>query len=478
MYANLLWSLFLLLVAAVILRILLRRHRSSSSRIAWITIVLALPLLGVIAYFLLGEVNLGRRHARRMSRGSKALPPPDTLTGSVDDKPVDDEVMRSAHLFKLGQSISGFAVQAGNSAQLMGDSNSAIDAMVADIDAAQDHVHVSFYIWLPDNNGRKVIEALQRAAQRGVSCRALVDGLGSRSLIKSKHWKAMTKAGIHTAVALPVKYPLLSPLVGRADLRNHRKIVIVDNAITYCGSQNCADPEFLVKARYAPWVDILLRFEGPVVQQNQYLFATDWIEACGENLSSLLQASTPHAGGFSAQVIGTGPSFRYSAMPEVFIALLNTARREVLISTPYYVPNEAMQDALCATAYRGVTTSLILPARNDSLFVAAASRSCFEDLLEAGVRLYEFKSGLLHAKTFTLDGEVALIGSANMDRRSFDLNFENNILLHDAALTAAIVARQRSYIEQSERFTSDNLADWSLRQRLWNNTMAMLGPVL
>ncbi len=159
----------------------------------------------------------------------------------------------------------------------MQDSNATIDSMVADIDAAKDHVHLLFYIWLPDNNGRKVVEALKRAAARGVTCRAMADGLGSRTMIHSEHWQAMRKAGVHVAVALPIGNPLLRPLKGRIDLRNHRKIVVIDDRITYCGSQNCADPEFLVKAKYAPWVDAMMRFEGPIARQNQHLFVGDWM---------------------------------------------------------------------------------------------------------------------------------------------------------------------------------------------------------
>src|SRR5262249_11860304 len=157
----------------------------------------------------------------------------------------------------------------GNTAHLLADSNATIDAMVADIDAAKDHVHLLFYIWLPDNNGRKIIEALKRAAARGVACRVIADDLGSRALIRSAHWQDMRQAGVRVANELPIGNPLVRPFMGRIDLRNHRKIVVIDDRITYCGSQNCADPEFLVKAKYAPWVDAMMRFEGPIARQNQ-----------------------------------------------------------------------------------------------------------------------------------------------------------------------------------------------------------------
>jgi cardiolipin synthase len=298
-------------------------------------------------------------------------------------------------------------------------------------------------------------------------------------MINSEHWQTMCKAGIRLAGALPIGNPLLRPLKGRVDLRNHRKIVVIDNLITYCGSQNCADPEFLVKAKYAPWVDAMMRFEGPIARQNQYLFASDWEAETGEDISDLLRRPiSPVQPGLPAQVIGTGPTARYSAMPEMFETLMYAARRELVISTPYYVPDEAMQAGLCASARRGVHTTIIFPARNDSWIVGAASRSYYADLLAAGVRIFEYQDGLLHTKSLTLDGEITLIGSANMDRRSFDLNYENNILFYDRALTADMRQRQDSYIARSRQVTGEMVARWSWRRRLWNNAVAMLGPVL
>ena len=256
--------------------------------------------------------------------------------------------------------------------------------------------------------------------------------------------------------------------------------MVIDDRITYCGSQNCADPEFLVKAKYAPWVDAVMRFEGPIVRQNQYLFASDWMTYVNENLDALLSAPlhVPQEEGFIAQVIGTGPTVRFSAMPETFESLLFAARREVVVTSPYYVPNDPMQNALCTTAYRGVDTTIIFPARNDSWIVGAASRSYYADLLAAGVKIYEYERGLLHTKSVTLDGEVTLIGSANMDRRSFDLNYENNILLLDPELTSEMHGRQKEYIANSHQVTREMVDSWPMSRRLWNNVIATLGPIL
>lgn len=468
-----------LIEVAVLARVMLRPHRDPESRIAWVAVILSLPLLGVIAYLLFGEVSIGRSRLARLRAVERAIPQPGAPS------PEDEANLRVAvpdqveHLFRVGKSISGFDPVGGNSARLLEDSNATIDALVADIDAATDHVHLLFYIWLCDNNGQKVMDALARAARRGVSCRAMVDNLGSRALLKAPQWLAMQQAGVKTGVALALRFPLLLAVFRRVDLRNHRKIVVIDNRITYCGSQNCADPEFRVKAKYAPWVDAVMRFEGPIARQNQRLFAIDWMSATGENLDSLLlppiRAPRP---GFAAQVIGTGPTVRYSAMPETFESLFYAARRELIITTPYFVPDESLMNALCSSAYRGVDTTIIFPARNDSRIVAGASRSYYPDLLAAGVKIHEYVGGLLHTKSLTLDGQISLIGSANMDRRSFDLNYENNILLHDAEATASIRQRQMQYLSSSRRVTREMVAEWSVSRRIWNNALALLGPVL
>ncbi len=471
--------LFILATVAVILRVMLRPNREPASRVAWVVVVLVLPGVGIVAYLLLGETNIGRKRVARCQQVIHTLPAPESLAPAGTPAPGAAHLGERASLFRLGNSINGFRAVGGNTTHLTADSNDAIDSLVSDIDAARDHVHVIFYIWLADNNGLRVVDALCRAAGRGVQCRAMVDSLGSRAMIKSEHWQKLEDGGVKTGIALPMNNPLLKPFSGRLDLRNHRKIVVIDNRITYCGSQNCADPEFRVKAKYAPWVDILMRFEGPVVMQNQSVFVSDWMSYVDEDIVHLLHA--PEAapkGGFCAQVIATGPTVRASAMPEVFSSLLHAARESVMITTPYYVPSEAMQAAFCAAANRGVDTTFIVPERNDSFIVGAASRSYYPQLINAGVKIHEFRDGLLHAKTMTVDNDITLIGSANMDRRSFDLNYENNILLCDEDTTARVRERQMAYLAQSNAVTQADIEQWSLGRQLWNNTLAMLGPVL
>ncbi len=460
-------------------RAILRPHRDPESRIAWVVAIAVLPMVGIGAYILFGETNIGRKRAERAADALATMPPAIPMQAGHESWMRPDIPERIEPLFRQGQTINGFAPVGGNSAHLMADSNSAIDTIVADMDAATDHIHLIFYIWLEDNNGLKVVAALKRAAARGVSCRAMADGLGSRAMLRSNSWQEMRDAGVQVAEALRIGHLLMRVVRGRIDLRNHRKIIVIDNRITYCGSQNCADPEFRVKPKFAPWVDALIRFEGPIARQNQHIFIGDWMSCVDEDIRCILEQPIHVSGsGFAAQVIATGPTMRDSAMPETFETLMYAARHSLTITTPYFVPKESMQAALCAAAHRGVVTTLILPGRNDSWQVAATSRSYYQDLLEAGVNLYEFAGGLLHTKSVTVDDDITLIGSANMDRRSFDLNYENNILFCDKALTGEMQHRQRVYLDASRQVSMADVTAWSLGHRLWNNAVGMMSPLL
>jgi cardiolipin synthase len=291
----------------------------------------------------------------------------------------------------------------------------------------------------------------------------------------------MRDGGCQARVALAVGNPLWTLIRGRVDLRNHRKLMILDNQIAWCGSQNVADPEFRVKPHYAPWVDIMTRWEGPVAQHCQFLFVSDWMAEGGEDISGLLsRASAPArtAGQIVAQVIGTGPTSSFDAMPACFSELIHSARNELVVTTPYFVPDEQLLFAMTSAARRGVRTIMAVPKRCDSRIVAATCQSYYEDLLKAGIELYEYRRGLLHAKTMLVDRYVGLIGSANLDRRSFELNFENNILFADRQLAAALHDRQAEYLADSDRVTADTVAEFGIGRRLWQNLLATMSPVL
>ena len=482
---DLLWAGLVFVVHLItVARALTRPNRTPASRVAWVATIMLLPIAGVLAYLLLGETSIGRGRFERLRRTQSALrlpPHPPTLVPE-----------HAAPLFDLAGSVNGLPAVGGNRIALLGDPlapasepmrnpRAAMEVLIGDIEQARLHIHIAFYIWLDDDTGTRVAQAVAAAARRGVQCRVMIDALGSRRFHGGALWRLMEAAGVQLLATLDDINRIWRLPFSRVDLCDHRKLAGIDNRIGYCGSQNCADPEFRTKARFAPWVDVLLRCEGPVVRQMQCLFLSGWIpEKGGANLETLPshEPVAQFADGCVAQVFETGPVTRHNAMSDMFVASMYAARTELLITTPYFVPDEAMLRALCAAPRRGVKTTVIFPARNDSWLVGNASRSSYADLLTCGVAVHTYPLGLLHAKTLTLDGQVALVGSANMDRRSLELNFENNLLIADPAVTASIRERQLGYLSVSPAITAEEVARCSPWRRLVQNAVGMMAPVL
>ncbi|MDN5567202.1 MAG: cardiolipin synthase [Paracoccus sp. (in: a-proteobacteria)] len=367
----------------------------------------------------------------------------------------------------------------GNRLQLLSEGDDAIDQIVSAIDRAQDHVHLMFYIWLPDGSGTKVAQAIIRAEGRGVQCRVIVDALGSRMLVRSPLWDQMSQAGAECVTAFPWGLPFISILFQRLDLRNHRKIIVIDNRVAFTGSRNCADAAFAVKARFAPWVDLLVRVEGPAVRQLQAVFLGDWMSYTGRDMGDMLRlVPAVDQPGIAAQVVATGPDLRAGNVSDCMSGMLHAARHSVVVTTPYFVPDAALDAAIRAAARRGVQVTMILPARNDSLIVGATAQGFYQGLLAAGVRLMLFQPGLLHSKIMTVDGRMAMIGSANLDRRSFELNYEVNMAIFDGEFVAQLDARQQSYVDRARPIDLDEVQGWGALRRLRNNLMALAAPLL
>lgn len=459
---------------------LARYDLTSPARLAWIVVLFVLPYLGVVVYWMFGEIHLGRHFSQSHQKIKQDLRAhsPQVLGDDAALVQAIKPIYRAA--FAYSAATTGFHTTTGNQGELMADADETHRRMIADFDSATDHIHVLYYIWLIDGMGIDTAQALIRAARRGVTCRAMVDGMGSRKLVRSKIWQEMKEAGVQVSVALPLSNIFKVLLFSRIDLRNHRKITVIDGKIGYSGSRNCADPEFRVKPKYAPWIDIMVRLEGPIVAQNQMLFASDWLlenpETSLDSFPYDTQSKSPD--GFAAQVFSDGPTQRRGTTPQFLNTLINQAQHKLIISTPYFVPDYSLIHTLCAAAYRGVEVIMIFPKHNDSFVVAATSHSYYWQLLEAGIKIYEYKPGLLHAKTLTVDGEISLLGSTNLDLRSFDLNYENNIVLSDQRLTAAITQRQYAYIDDSEPVCLEDVKGWPLYYRIWNNVIATMGPLL
>ncbi|AGT07661.1 cardiolipin synthase [Paracoccus aminophilus] len=459
----------------VSIRVLLRPRLEPTVRLSWILVIELVPLVGIIAYILFGEIRMRGAEVQKMADVR------DRLSGSFQPSPelIRDPPDYAAPIVATNEVIGGMAAVSGNAMALLPEDDSAIDALVDAMDQAEDHIHILFYIWLDDTSGRKVAEATIRAAGRGVRVRAIIDAIGSRAFAHSDSWAQMKAAGVVCVEALPLGLPVIGALFQRMDLRNHRKIVVIDNATGFTGSRNCSDKAFAVKPKFAPWVDIFMRIDGPVVRQMQVIFLQDWISYTGEDLGEMLDLvpaiSEP---GVAAQIVATGPDRRQGSLADSMTALVYGARERLTITTPYYVPDAALDSAIRAAARRGVEVTMILPERNDSLVVQASSQGFYYGLVNAGVRLYLFKPGLLHAKIITADGRMAMIGSANMDRRSFELNYEMNVFVIDRDVTASLVARQETFIARSRQLSREDILGWSVWRRLRNNLLALAAPLL
>ncbi|MBR3372071.1 MAG: cardiolipin synthase [Rhodobacteraceae bacterium] len=468
--------LVVILQVGFIIRALLRAGLSPSARLAWVTVISALPGAGIAAYFLFGEIRLARAGRERMREVRNKLRAAQRATSQ--NVILHTGAARPA--FAAGHATSQFPPLAGNHMTLLAEGDDMMHDIFDAIEQARDHVHMLFYIWLPDETGTRMAQVLMDAARRGVTCRVLVDDHGARRLIRSNLWQLMGAAGVSLERAAPVGNPFISLLFQRIDLRNHRKIIVVDNRQSWVGSRNCADAAFAIKRRFAPWVDILVRLEGPVVQQQQAVFLHDWMTHHAEDLSHMLRAPAPPApqGKVTAQVIASGPDDIYTTPSDALRAMIYAATERLMLITPYYVPDPALHTAICSAAERGVHTDLILPARNDSVIVGAASESLYPDLLRAGVRIHLFGPGLIHSKIVTVDGQFGMIGTANLDHRSFDLNYENSLLFQCAEFTACLDARQHSYIARARRIDRADVANWSFIRQLRNNTLALASPLL
>jgi len=470
------WSIRVLLG----LRIIMRRTPVATS-LAWLLIVLFVPILGLVLYLLVGENRLGARGARRAA----------DLRADIESKALalwkaahDDWTARGASysmLAKLGTAVSGLPPLRGNELELIGDAHAVLDRLVADIDASRDHCHLTYYIWMPKDRGVAVAEALIRAAERGVTCRVLVDAVGAGAFLRSDLPGRLRGAGVRVSEAMPVSFWRF--LLARIDLRNHRKMAVIDGRVGYCGSQNLTDETYLPqrrKKKRRPWLDATVRMRGPAVTALQTVFLSDWLQDGGEPLEAFdrfLVASAP-AGESVAHVIPSGPGTHTAAVHHAFLTLLHSARERIVMSTPYFIPDEATASALLNAALRGVDVSVILPERLDAPLVAAAGRAHYEDMLEAGVKIFEHREHLLHAKTVTVDGRVAVVTSANFDVRSFYLNFETSVFAYDEPFARELLRLQQRYIAESEELF---LRDWRRRpwlKRLGDKAARLFGPLM
>lgn len=337
-----------------------------------------------------------------------------------------------------------------------------------------------------------VTEALIKAAKRGVVCRILLDSIGSKNFYKSTSEKYMKDAGIKIQYALPSG--LIKAFFARIDIRNHRKIVVIDGQIAYTGSQNMVDPDhFKQSAGVGKWIDIMARIQGPVVETFAGTFASDWYlesdtdtfeiregeefnTAQIRNIGDIYPCSP--AGKSAVQLVPSGPGFTQDAIHSLLLAAIYAARTELILTTPYFIPDESLLIALKTAALRGVEVSLIIPKHNDSNLVQYASRAKYEELAHAGVNILLFDGGLLHSKTITIDRTFSLLGSVNLDMRSFWLNFESTLVIYCSQVTNEIRETQLRYAESASSLDLLNFHRRGIFERLKENSALLVSPIL
>lgn len=443
-------------------------NRRPSSSSAWLLLILFLPLVGFPLYWLIGSPYVsGRRHRIQQAAHAEIS----RYTGGLPLLP-DDVAVDSAleGVIRLNRNLTGLPCQSGVEGGIHADTDEFFATLAAAIDSAESYVLVEFYIMSRDASTEPVFAAMERAAARGVPVRVLLDQTGSHKYPHRKQMLAsMTAAGIEWHEMMP-----LAPLRGtwrRPDLRNHRKLVVVDGVVGFCGSHNLIEPAYgstKNRAMGREWVDLSMQLAGDPVQQLQAVFAIDWFTESGEHLDlprvEGLAVAVAGAGN-AMQLVPSGPGFPTEPNLRMFTALIHSAVHSVAITSPYFVPDDALLAAITSAALRGVEVDLFVGEEADQFLVGHAQRSYYQALLEAGVRIWLYPQPMvLHAKYMTVDDRAGVIGSSNMDFRSFSLNYEIMMLAFGGTLVSRLQENDAHYRAVSRVLT---LAEWE--QRSWSS---------
>lgn len=460
--ANLWWPFALLdlaLVVAVTLSVL-RRRTEPMSMVAWILAALALPFIGATLYVLIGGNRIRRRavrHRRKIAAhieliareaSGRASPQPGSPELLSPDIQVVEELARRLILLP---SIGG------NEVRVYGEAEETYSGLESAIRSARDHLHLQYYIWRADETGIQFRDLVIHKAREGVACRVLLDSVGCFALTR-RFYQPMIDAGVKVGFFMPLypsRHRRWSP-----HLRNHRKIAVIDGSTAFMGSQNIGDEYRGRLKRLSPWYDTHLRLRGPAALFVQQVFAEDWLFTTGELLTGAQYFQfCEQSGNSTVQIVPTGPDHDAGALDLITFAAVAQARQVIRIATPYFVPNAALRMALSYAARRGVKVQLVLPTKSDHAVVLWAGRSFYAELLQAGVEIYEFGGGMLHSKIVTVDDRWCMVGSANMDVRSFRLNFELTALIYDEAVARDLAREVEHRCEQSHRVTEREV--WS-----------------
>ncbi len=458
---------WLLYIVALAIWIVLQK-RPPLSTLCWILSLAALPVLGFVIYFFLGPQKIRRQRMRRQRmRSLHGEPTPETAAGN--EQP--DLPRRKQSLGRLIRATTGAPVSSATEVTLLTDGAATFDALHAAIAGARRHIHLAYYIFEPDRVGLPLLQALTEAQRRGVQVRLLVDAVGSARLHRWHH-RALREAGGEVAQFHPFRLATLRPLL---NLRLHRKIAVIDGQTGFTGGINITEQEH-EGIDPAAYHDLHLRIEGQVVGWLQTLFAEDWTYATRRPLADSELYPPLQPGPIAAQVVGSGPEGLWEPIHRLHLVAITESRDRVWLATPYFVPGEPALFALSNAALRGVDVRILVPRRSDSLAVTFAARSYFDQLMEAGVRVYEYQPRMLHSKSLLVDDDCAVIGSANFDQRSFRLNFEVCAAIYDHGVAERLALQFERDFSRSRRLPRPRPVD-PLR-RLAEALARLLSPLL
>ncbi|MET0999875.1 MAG: cardiolipin synthase [Marmoricola sp.] len=454
--------------------VIIPRDRLPTAAMAWLLAVFFIPVIGVLLFLLIGNPKLPeKRQLKQREMDAVIARESQTLTAPTaqQDWPVWFEPVVA-----LTHTLTQMPLVGGNSAHLIDDYEGSLAAMSAEIDAATSYVHVEFYIFSLDPTTASFFDSLEAAVRRGVTVRVLLDHWASSHCAGYKETlNRLETMGAEWQLMLPVQ-----PLKGRyqrLDLRNHRKLLVVDGRVAFVGSQNLIDRSYNKKKnikRGLKWQELMCRLEGPVATSIDMVFATDWVIESGEDVATAAQdlrpatLPVPPSGTLDCQVVPSGPGFPVENNLQLFLSLLYGARERIIITSPYFVPDDSMLRGLMAATARGVHVELFVSEIGDQGLVWHAQRSYYGALLKTGVRIYCYPAPfILHAKHFSVDDDVALIGSSNMDMRSFGLNSEISLMVRSKSFVTQMRAVELDYRTISTELT---LEEWE-QQPLTRTTL-------
>lgn len=454
------------LVAMIV--IVLLDKRSPISTIAWLLALAMLPYVGLVLYFLLGPHRVRRK---RMRHSRSAAEVRAQLAGESQRHPAT--APHRVQLATLAAKASGALVSTARSITILGSGKEAFDAIVSAIGEAKQHVHVLYYIFEADETGARIRDALVERARAGVTVRVLTDAVGTS--LPRKFLRPLLEAGGEYARFNPIVFGRLLP---RFQLRNHRKIVIVDGRVGFLGGINVGNEYDESVSKRDAFRDTHARVEGAAVRELQLTFLEDWHFSTTRVVRDKGMFPPAEVGEHEvAIIVPSGPDQDWEAIEHVYFTAITQADERIQLTTPYFVPDEPVRVALCAAALRGVRVELIVPRRSDSLLVTAAARSYFDQLLLAGVHVYEYPR-MVHAKTMLVDGRIGLVGSANLDNRSFRLNFEVSMIFYDEKALAKLDELFEADKHKCRHITMKSRAKIALPMRLAEASARLLSPLL